>query len=73
MIQDELLKNIKEEKFEYASDVQKQCLPSALSGNDVLCQGKAGMGKTAIFIFTIINRILKKFLKYINILFIKMG
>jgi ATP-dependent RNA helicase UAP56/SUB2 len=63
MIQDELLKNIKDEKFEYASDVQKQCLPSALSGNDVLCQGKAGMGKTAIFIFTIINRILKQEIK----------
>ena len=63
MIQDELLKNIKDEKFEYASDVQKQCLPSALSGNDVLCQGKAGMGKTAIVIFTIINRILKQEIK----------
>ena len=32
-------------------------------GCDVLCQGKAGMGKTAIFIFTIINRILKKEIK----------
>lgn len=40
--------------------MQKQCLPHSLSGSDVLCQGKAGMGKTAIFIFTIINRILKK-------------
>jgi len=29
----------------------------------VLCQGKAGMGKTAIFIFTIINRILKEEIK----------
>jgi ATP-dependent RNA helicase UAP56/SUB2 len=29
----------------------------------VLCQGKAGMGKTAIFIFTIINRILKQEIK----------
>ena len=63
MIQDELLKNIKDEHFEYASDVQKQCLPSALTGCDVLCQGKAGMGKTAIFIFTIINRILKQEIK----------
>jgi superfamily II DNA/RNA helicase len=32
-------------------------------GCDVLCQGKAGMGKTAIFIFTIINRILKEEIK----------
>ena len=29
----------------------------------MLCQGKAGMGKTAIFIFTIINRILKEEIK----------
>ena len=56
-------KNIKEEGFEYPSEVQKQCLPHALSGSDVLCQGKAGMGKTAIFIFTIINRILKEEIK----------
>jgi len=63
LIQDELKKNIKDAKFEYPSDVQKLCLPHALSGKDVLCQGKAGMGKTAIFIFTIINRILKQEIK----------
>lgn len=28
-------------------------------GCDIICQGKAGMGKTAVFVFTIINRILK--------------
>jgi len=38
-------------------------LPHSLTGCDILCQGKAGMGKTAIFIFTIINRILKKEIK----------
>ena len=63
LIQDQLKKNIKEEGFESPSEVQKQCLPHALSGSDVLCQGKAGMGKTAIFIFTIINRILKDEIK----------
>jgi len=63
LIQDELKKNIKDAGFEYPSDVQKQCLPHSLSGSDVLCQGKAGMGKTAIFIFTIINRILKQEIK----------
>ena len=34
-------------------------MPHSLTGIDILCQGKAGMGKTAIFIFTLINRILK--------------
>lgn len=59
LIQDELKTAIQEGGFEFPSDVQKQCLPVALMGNDVLCQGKTGMGKTAVFIFTIINRILK--------------
>ena len=63
MIQDQLKQNIQKEGFEYPSEVQKQCLPHALSGSDVLCQGKAGMGKTAIFIFTIINRVLKEEIK----------
>ena len=63
MIQEQLKKNIKDEGFEYPSEVQKQCLPHALSGSDILCQGKTGMGKTAIFIFTIINRILKEEIK----------
>lgn len=59
LIQDELQANIKEAGFEYPSDVQIKCLPHALLGKHVLCQGKAGMGKTAVFIFTILNRILK--------------
>lgn len=63
LIQDELKANIKDVGFEYPSDVQKQCLPSALMGCDVLCQGKAGMGKTAVFVFTILNRILKNEVK----------
>ena len=32
-------------------------------GCDIICQGKAGMGKTAVFVFTIINRILKEEIK----------
>lgn len=59
LIQEELLTNIKEAGFEFPSDVQKQTLPKALLGSDVLCQGNTGMGKTAVFIFTILNRILK--------------
>jgi ATP-dependent RNA helicase UAP56/SUB2 len=36
--------------------VQQQCLPNALLGVDVLCQAKSGMGKTAVFVLTILNR-----------------
>lgn len=63
LIHDDLLANIKKAGFEFPSDVQKQSLPKALTGKDVLCQGKAGMGKTAVFIFTILNRILLKEIK----------
>jgi ATP-dependent RNA helicase UAP56/SUB2 len=37
--------------------VQQQCLPHSLLGLDVLCQAKAGMGKTAVFVLTTLNRI----------------
>jgi ATP-dependent RNA helicase UAP56/SUB2 len=37
--------------------VQQQCLPHSLLGLDVLCQAKAGMGKTAVFVLTTLNRL----------------
>jgi superfamily II DNA/RNA helicase len=37
--------------------VQQQCLPKSLMGMDVLCQAKAGMGKTAVFVLTTLNRL----------------
>ena len=36
--------------------MQQQCLPKSLMGIDVLCQAKAGMGKTAVFVLTTLNR-----------------
>merc|ERR1712032_134193 len=41
--------------FEHPSEVQQQCLPKSLIGSDVLCQAKAGMGKTAVFVLTTLN------------------
>lgn len=41
------------------SIVQQQCLPNSLLGLDILCQAKAGMGKTAVFVFTTLNRLLE--------------
>jgi ATP-dependent RNA helicase UAP56/SUB2 len=32
-------------------------LPHSLLGLDVLCQAKAGMGKTAVFVLTVLNRL----------------
>lgn len=46
--------------FEHPSEVQQQCLQNSLAGVDILCQAKAGMGKTAVFVLTILNRIKKE-------------
>lgn len=37
--------------------VQQECIPMALMGVDVLCQAKSGMGKTAVFVLSVLNRI----------------
>ncbi|MCQ2821010.1 MAG: DEAD/DEAH box helicase [archaeon] len=58
LMRDELKKTIKDLGFEHPSEVQQQCLPNSLLGLDILCQAKAGMGKSAVFILTILNRIL---------------
>lgn len=41
--------------FEHPSEVQHECIPSALLGGDVLCQAKSGMGKTAVFVLTTLH------------------
>lgn len=35
--------------------VQHQCIPAALLGNDILCQAKSGMGKTAVFVLSVLH------------------
>ena len=35
--------------------VQHQCLPHTVLGMDVLCQAKSGMGKTAVFVLTLLQ------------------
>ena len=59
LLREELQKRIQSFGFEHPSEVQQQCLPNSLLGLDVLCQAKAGMGKTAVFILTVLNRMLE--------------
>ena len=59
LMRDELKNRISSFGFEHPSEVQQQCLPNSLLGFDILCQAKAGMGKTAVFILTILNRFLE--------------
>jgi ATP-dependent RNA helicase UAP56/SUB2 len=55
-LKEELLRAIKDCGFEHPSEVQQECLPKALIGSDVLTQAKSGMGKTAIFVLSVLNR-----------------
>ena len=57
LLRDQLCKAIATCGFEHPSEVQQQCLPHSLLGLDILCQAKAGMGKTAVFVLTVLNRL----------------
>jgi len=55
----ELTRSIAENGFEHPSEVQHKALPQALLGNDILAQAKSGMGKTAVFVFALLEHIEK--------------
>lgn len=57
LLRSELNKAIKQSGFEHPSEVQQQCIPQAIEGKDIICQARAGMGKTAVFIIAILNQI----------------
>lgn len=57
VLKSDLLKAIHECGFEHPSQVQQECIPSALTGADIICQAKAGMGKTAVFVIATLQQI----------------
>ena len=40
-----------------AGAVQHECIPQAILGMDILCQAKSGMGKTAVFVLSVLQQI----------------
>ena len=52
----EIMQAITDCGFEHPSEVQSQVIPKALIRQDVLCQAKSGMGKTAVFVISILNQ-----------------
>jgi len=42
--------------FEHPSEVQHAVIPQAILGTDVICQAKSGMGKTAVFVISVIQQ-----------------
>eukprot|EP00030_Apusomonadida_sp_AF-17_P004429 a509855_89.p2 GENE.a509855_89~~a509855_89.p2 ORF type:complete len:439 (+),score=228.26 a509855_89:36-1319(+) len=57
VLKPELLQAIVDCGFEHPSEVQQQCIPQAILGTDVLCQAKAGMGKTAVFVIAVLQQL----------------
>ena len=48
-LNDDLLAGLESIGWEFATQVQKETIPLALSGNDVIGQARTGSGKTAAF------------------------
>ncbi len=59
----EILHAIYDLKFQYCTEVQAETLPKALIGDDVTAQAQTGTGKTAAFLITIFNHIIKNPIK----------
>lgn len=55
-----LLRAIQDLGFQYASPIQAAILPATLTGRDAVGQAQTGTGKTAAFLITIIDRILRE-------------
>lgn len=53
----ELLRAIGEAGFEHPSEVQQEAIPFCILGNDLVCQAKSGMGKTAVFVLSILHQV----------------
>ena len=58
-LSDSLLHGIQDLGFEYCSPIQAQALPQSLVGHDVLGKAQTGTGKTAAFLITLIEDLLK--------------
>ncbi|KAK2196239.1 bifunctional P-loop containing nucleoside triphosphate hydrolase/RNA helicase [Babesia duncani] len=53
----EILRAIGDAGFEHPSEVQHETIPHAITGVDILCQAKSGMGKTAVFVLSILQQL----------------
>lgn len=58
-INNDILKAINDAGFERCTPIQEQSLPETLAGMDSIAQSQTGTGKTAVFLITILNNILK--------------
>ncbi|KAK9793702.1 hypothetical protein WJX73_000322, partial [Symbiochloris irregularis] len=57
LLKPEVLRAIVDCGFEHPSEVQHSCIPQAMIGSDILCQAKSGMGKTAVFVVSVLQQL----------------
>ena len=57
LLKPELQQAIVDCGFEHPSDVQQRCIPEIMLGRDVLCQAVSGMGKTAVFLLSMLHNL----------------
>jgi len=57
LLKTELMSAIRDAGFEHPSEVQHLAIPAAMTGTDVICQAKSGMGKTAVFVLATLQQI----------------
>jgi ATP-dependent RNA helicase UAP56/SUB2 len=57
LLKPELMRAIADCGFEHPSEVQHECIPQAILGTDVICQAKSGMGKTAVFVLSVLQQL----------------
>ncbi len=56
----DLLHGIADLKYQYCSEIQAESLPYTLKGHDVIGKAQTGTGKTAAFLITIINDLMRR-------------
>ncbi|MDH3638284.1 MAG: DEAD/DEAH box helicase [Gammaproteobacteria bacterium] len=54
-----LLKAVKDSGFQQPTDIQRQAIPLALAGKDLMASAQTGTGKTAAFVLPSLHRLLK--------------
>jgi ATP-dependent RNA helicase UAP56/SUB2 len=53
----ELLFALQDMSFHQPSEVQARGIPKLLQGHNLICQARAGMGKTAVFVLAILSQL----------------
>lgn len=57
LLRPELEKAIGDAGFEHPSEIQQEAIPVAVYGKDLICQANSGMGKTAVFVLSVLHQL----------------